>query len=464
MKRFSKNLISILLSDVGRRLLGFLSVAYLARTIGAEGFGVVSIGLTVFSYALMVSSSGLNTYGIREIAKGVNGNFVNTMVSVRVLNAIVVLLVVTIVSLSAIRDTRLAQVIVLMCCSVLPASFHLDWFFQGKEEMHFVGWGRFLSAVIYLAVLLLIVHTPEHLVLVAIASIAGDFIMALFLLKKYSKQKNVLRLRFRLSEWKEVMTHALPLGVGSLLAHFSINLPPIVIGIAMTASDVGIYSAGNKLVFFLLMLDRALAMMLLPASSRLQTVGVERLASTLESALKWILITTLPIAVGGTLLADNITQTIFGYEFQGTAVVFQILIWYFVLTMIHTVYTSGVIAVGGERNFVRVMSVSSIIYAITIVVGTLQFGVIGASAAIVVSEAVTVFLMRQQLHKNVSLRFPGRTIAIFLSAVSMGIIVWLLSALHLIIVISLGGLSYVALLLLSRGVTKDDFTTLVQKL
>jgi O-antigen/teichoic acid export membrane protein len=464
LKRLSKNLGSVLLSDVGRRLLGFLSAAYLARTVGTEGFGVISIGLTVLSYALMVSSSGLHTFGIREVAKGMNGNFVNTMISVRLLNAIVVLSIVMMISFWLLRDIHLTQVVVLISCSVLPAAFYLDWYFQGKEEMPIIGWGRLLSAGIYFVVLILFVHTPRDVVVVAMATIAGDIVMAMLLMQRYSKHAGAIRLQPTLHEWKSVMTRAFPLGIGSLLAHFSINLPPIVIGILMTTSDVGIYSAGNKLVFFLLMLDRALATILLPASSRLQTVGTDRLASVLEVALKWIFLTTLPIAVGGTLLSQSITVAVFGSAFQEAAVVFQMLIWYFVFTMIHTVYTSGVIAVGGEKHYGRVMAVSAVIYATTIVFGTFQYGVIGATAAIVISEAITVLMMRQQLHKNVALRFPARTVSILLSAVAMGAVVWFVPAFHLVVSIVVGCLVYGVLIGVTRAVTKDDLKYLLQKL
>jgi len=412
----------------------------------------------------MTSSAGLNSFGIREVAKGVNGNFIGEMISVRIVNACIVILLVGLVAFFILRNHDIAMVVFVTACSVLPSAFHLDWYFQGKEEMQVVGFARLLSAAAYLLMLVVFVHSPEQLLWVAAASVVGEGVTAFVLQRAYRRGGGAVRYHFSFSDWKKVMLKAFPLGAGSLFGQFSISLPPLVLGIFLTASDVGIYSAGNKLVFFLLMLDRALATILLPASSRLQTLGVERLVSLLEISLKWILSTTLPLAVGGTLLAHSITLAVFGASFQETAVVFQILIWYVVLTMIHTVYTSGVIALGGEKNYGRVMFFSAMVYTLTIIVGTVQFGVWGAAVAVVFSEALTVLMMRQQLHKHLTVRFPRRTISIFASAALMGVIVWMLSSVHFTISIVLGCLVYLAALVLTRGITGDDITYLVERL
>ena len=60
----------------------------------------------------------------------------------------------------------------------------------------------------------------------------------------------------------------MPLAVGVVLTTLVINYPPLALGIFTTTSNVGIYSAASKLVYFLLMGDRILVLLLLPASAR----------------------------------------------------------------------------------------------------------------------------------------------------------------------------------------------------
>src|ERR1051325_6690870 len=90
MRRLTSNFLFILGSDVARRLLGFATIAYLARRIGVEEFGIISIGFAVLSYALMVSSGGLGAFGAREVARGATIEFINAIVSLRIVAAIIV--------------------------------------------------------------------------------------------------------------------------------------------------------------------------------------------------------------------------------------------------------------------------------------------------------------------------------------------------------------------------------------
>ena len=93
MKRVSRNFLSLASSEVVRKVLGFLSVAYLARHLTLADFGLVSLGFTVLSYTITISSAGLNVFGIRQIAKGADPDFVNRLVSLRLILAAAVFVV-----------------------------------------------------------------------------------------------------------------------------------------------------------------------------------------------------------------------------------------------------------------------------------------------------------------------------------------------------------------------------------
>ncbi|HEV8539187.1 MAG TPA: hypothetical protein VGR15_09760, partial [Bacteroidota bacterium] len=67
MKRLASNFIAIIASDIGRRVLGFLTIAFLARTITTSDFGAINIGFAVLSYALVSSAGGLGAFGAREV-------------------------------------------------------------------------------------------------------------------------------------------------------------------------------------------------------------------------------------------------------------------------------------------------------------------------------------------------------------------------------------------------------------
>src|ERR1041385_746062 len=94
MKRLSRNFLAIVLSDLGRRLLGFFTIAYLARRLGPSDFGAINIGFTILSYAGMAAMAGLGTFGARAAARGELGPVAAALTGARFVNSMLMLLVV----------------------------------------------------------------------------------------------------------------------------------------------------------------------------------------------------------------------------------------------------------------------------------------------------------------------------------------------------------------------------------
>ena len=463
MRRLASNFLSTIGGDVLRRLLGFCTIAYLARTITTEDFGLLNIGFTVLSYALMASSGGMNMFGAREIARGLGDELVSSLVSVKLAASLIVYALTGIVVLLFVSSPTLAAFVLLLCVSLFIQAFLLDWFFQGKEQMYIIGMGRFVAALVYFLLTVIFVHSSADLLRVAFAAIAGDLLATTLLFAVYRKQRPGARLRFSLRGWKAFVTQTVPLGAGTILAHFSINLPPIVIGIVMTNTDVGMYSAAGKMVFFLLMFDRVLGTLLLPASARLFTLDPDTLAERLNTALRWILITALPLCAGGTLLAGQLMTFLFGSQYLPAAVVLRVLIWYMLFTMIHTVYTSGIIAVGKEKEYSRVMMVSAALYALSVAVCTKLFGLVGASAAVVGSEALTLVLMRRAFHTTMKTIVPRSLPMILAAVLVMTAVLLVLPSLHVALAILIGAGVYGLILFVTRTLTAADLLSLVRR-
>ena len=463
MKRHSKNFLAIIGSDIVRRALGFLTIAFLARKVGVAGFGVINIGYTVLSYALVVSSAGLGSYGLRAIARGESSALVNTIITIRLISSFGAFILVSIAALIFISNDTISIMMILFCITLFPQAFFIDWYYQGKEQMGIIGVCRMLSAIIYLLLIIGFVRSPVDLMWVAGAAIVGEITASSMMWIYYRRKSGGSRLMFSLFGWRSLMEQSLPLGGGSILSTISINLPMLVIGIVLTNSDVGIFSAANKLVFFLLMLDRVFAALLIPASARLHNQSPELLSTTLKLALKWILITTLPICVGGTILADKIVLTVFGMQYISAIDIFRILIWFFFFTMVHTIYVSGLLAIGQEKAYASVMIISVVIYGVSTSICTKIFGVAGTAAAMIVSEAATLIFMRRRLQRSISISLPEPIVQIIISVVVMGVVVGMLPSMNVFLSILFGALIYSVLLFTTKAITTNEVINLLKR-
>lgn len=461
MKKVTQNFISLVGSEIARKILGFLAVAYLARRLSLSDFGLVSLAFTILAYTINLSSAGLNIFGIRQIAKGTDRSFVGRLVSLRLLFASVVFLLTALITILVVRDATAVRLIIAFNCSLFAHALLLEWFYQGRESMNTVSFGKSVTAAVYLILVLALVRSDSDVLWVALAAVAGDFAMMLFYAIKYRREGNELRPIADTGAWKQMIQESLPLGLGTILGQISINLAPLVLAILMTNVEVGLYSAASKLVVFLLLFDRVLGVLLLPASARLQASSPEQLSVRLGEALKWILIMALPICVGGMLVAHDLIRLVFGEHFLVAAELFRILIWFLCFTMIHTVFTSGLVAAAPSTVYGKVMTISAVLYAVTIVVMTKFYGIYGAVFAVVVSEGITLLVARTFLRPYVRIRTAAALHWIFVALVVMAGAVVALQSSGLAVRVMVGALAYGSVLLLTRVCTPQELAGLV---
>jgi O-antigen/teichoic acid export membrane protein len=463
MKRLAKNFIAILLSDVGRRCIGFAAVAYLTRTISVEDYGAMNVGLTLLSYGIMASGGGLSSFGTREAVRHDDPRLVNNILGTRLINSIAVYCIISLIAVCAIANHLTMSFTLIFCGSLIVNAFLLDWYFQGKEAMAVIGVSRLAGAAVYLGIILLMVRRPEHLLWIPVAAIVSDLVLTLVLILVYRRRNRGRVLKPDVRHWSEMMKQAFPIGAGSLLAHFSVNLPPLALGILLSNTEVGIYSAAVKLVFFLLILDRVMATLLFPASTRFFAQSPEQLTKELGSALHWIVVLALPVSVGGALLANRLLPFVFGPQYAAAAPTFRVLIWYFFFTLLHTIYSTALVVANREKLFGKLMLVSATMYVATVFAGAWLYGTIGAAAGMVISEALTVLLMRMKSSGFLPIRLPGRIAGVLLGVVVMGGFLLLFPSLQLFTAIAAGALLYGGVIAALRVVTPADLRELFQR-
>lgn len=461
MKRLTRNFLSLASSEIARKVLGFLSVAYLARRLTLADFGLVSLGFTLLSYTINISTAGLNLYGIRETAHGLDKTLAGRLLSLRLAMAGVVFVLTALVALLFVGNPTLVKLVIVFSCSLVAYALLLDWYYQGREEMNTVSVGKSVTAAVYLVLILLLVRSDSDILWIAVAAVAGDFVMMLFYFARYTRQGNTILFTVDRASWKQMIRESFPLGIGTILGQISINLAPLVLAIVMTNVEVGLYSAASKLVVFLLLFDRVLGVLLLPASARLQASSPEQLARRLGEALKWIILIALPICVGGMLVSNDIIRLVFGNSFTVAAGIFRILIWFLCFTMVHTVFSSGLVAVAPGRIYGRVMSISAVIYLVAIVALTELYGLYGAVFGVVLSEGLTLVIARANLRPYLTIkpRFPfGR---VLVALVAMAVAVTMLQPYNVILRVMVGALCYSSVLILLRVCTLDEIAALV---
>lgn len=391
MKRLAGNMLALVAGDLGSRLIGFVVTVYLARVLETSGFGVMNIGLSVLGHAMLVVSPGIQFLETRNVAAG--HERVNLILSLRLVLALVVTLLVASVSLFVLQDHTVRLTVILFVCSTVPLALFLDWYYSGKEEFPLVSGAKVFMYLVYLGIVLLAVRNPGDLTLVPIAFAAGNLAAAASLLTLYKQRGGRLNLMFSAGAFITVLRENVPVGVSMFLAQSAVNLPPILLGWLVSTSDAGIFSAGMKIVFMLLIADRVLHNLLLPVATRYYAGKREEAPELLSLVMKWVTIIALPVAIIGMMFALPVVQLVFGPAYTEAALVLKILMAFFFFTLLNTICICVLIGSGNERSYSSTMLAGSAITVALILTGTLSAGTTGAATGIVAGEIVTVGLM-----------------------------------------------------------------------
>ena len=462
MKHVAINLVSLFSADMMRRVLGFISVVYLARVLGASGFGWISLGFAVLAYGTVLSAAGLPTFGMRHIAQKGSDDIVGVIISDRLLSAFIVFSLIAVCTFLWIPAGTERWLILIFAFSIFPQTFFLDWYFQGKETMKIIGAARVCSSAVYTALAVVFVHDPEQIIWVACAAVAGDTAASLLMIRKFKKEHPEVRLF--VSPSFGLLKQSIPLSVGVVIAALVMSYPPFVLGIFQSTTEVGIYSAASRLVLFLLIGDRLLSSVFLPASMRRQEESPQKLASMISIAAHWILIAALPVAVGGILFAERFIVLVFGRAFIDATGVLKILVWYFFLTMLHTIFTSGLLAVHQEKAYGKIMAATAVLYAVLVTLGTVFFGALGAAFGVVLSEGISLLMMWHTLRKILPLFPPLATPRILGAACVMELFLIIGGDMNILFLIPAGAAVYICFLLVFKALRLQDIKTILAKL
>ncbi|MBI3189819.1 MAG: flippase [Ignavibacteriales bacterium] len=463
MKQLTKNIVALVGSDLTRKFFGFLTVAYLTRHVSISDFGLINIGLTILSYVLIFSSAGIPALAAREIARSTESSLIGRVLSTRFLLTIFSIVVTSLLIFFFVPERSVALFIIVFTLASIPNAFFLDWYFQGKESMGSIGASRGVSAVVSFLIIFFIVKSSADVIWVALAAIVGDLCASVMYFLFARNFKLTFNIKFDAGSSLSLIKQSFPLGLGSILAHASVNLSPLFIGIVLTTFNVGIFSAANKLVFFLMIFDRLLSTLLLPATSRIFSQHPEQFKQRLEETQKWVLLIALPICIGGTALANEIIPFVFGGAYALASKVFSILVWFLLMTMLHTVYSSGLVAIGKEKEFAKVMIVGSMLYVSFIVIGTLLFQETGAAVAMVLAETCTVVFTLLKLQHHIKLSPPTSFLQIVLSLLAMTLALHFLVDLHFLMKILVGAIVYVTVSFSIKAVSLNEIKTMLSR-
>ena len=186
---------------------GLLTAAILARALGADGFGVLGMGVAFLSFLGQFASLGTDLHGTREIARDPSaaGEIAGPIIGLRLTLAIIGYSLFLVIIYFLDRPEIEKIVLAIQGLGVFALVFTLDFIFQGLERMSVNGIRQISTSFLTLLLVVVFVNSPNDLAIAAIvAFVASVFAVAVIFIYGYRVVAE-LRLIFSYDKWKPVL-------------------------------------------------------------------------------------------------------------------------------------------------------------------------------------------------------------------------------------------------------------------
>lgn len=455
-KKITLDTAALFLGKVIGLSLGMLRLNYVSTYLGLANFGILNFALYFCSLFQVLFDFGVSQLLTRDLSRYPSRSveLVGKALMLKIGMVFVAGLVVGIIALISHFEsaTNWAVLLTTGAFAINGLSLVLLAAFQAQRKMTLVSIYNILNdLLISISVILLIGRYPFIMtVLLLTVLVAGINLSMLWII--YVRSTGRPHLRVDSQTWAQLLRTSAPIAVSSVGISIYTFIGPTILKYYRGNVEVGVYTAGYKLISILTIIPLSFAQVVYPIFSDFYANAAAKLTKALQDSLRVMAQVSVPLAVGVVILAPNVTALLYPPSFAGSSRVLQTIICGDAFVYLGHIFYAFLLAIDRQRVCMWI-SIGVALVALLLnftLVGTI--GYIGAAYALVLVD-----LMLFASYAYVAARFGYfigelRTyLKIILAAGVMGLVVGVTREWGLIPAILCGGAVYFGALFVSRG-------------
>lgn len=459
-RKLFRNYVILFAGNVLGQLLFFFGLTRLARVLGPAGFGVWNFAQLWMLYLLRAGEFGLEVVGIRETSRDPSlvGTWIATVVPLRFALALLLFGFALLVSAANLLPSGTTTLVLICALSVFPMAFLLEWVLEARQEVGLISSARVLKGLLFFLCVFSLVAGSEHAELAAFLYVVSLAIPGLVIFAIVVRRFGFHWSSFSYRRGLGALRLSAPIGVATLLSQYSLVAATMMVGYVLPKEELGYFTAAHRIVIFLwAYVITSMHRILLPSLSRSFHESLSGYQRFVERFFRLSALAAVPMGLLGTLCAGPLMVLLYSAQYESSGTVFAIVLWAFVLATMRSILEIGLIASDCQRRYMKGMAILAVTYTIVTPILTLTFGIIGAAASTVISEAVYFAYL--------VMSFPHTTPAALLKNTWKPLLAALVAlvALHPLAEVGfvwrgmMGLALFVGVLVLTKGVTISDF-------
>jgi O-antigen/teichoic acid export membrane protein len=388
-----------------RRALAFVATVSIARYLPVETFGRYVLVLATIELFRQVADFGIDYIAVRRLARDPGAGVLRPALRLKLAMSLVAVACAEVFALAMGYGPQFMGYLALASLALLfsATASTLATSFQATLSMRRLvpvnATANLLMLALVWAGILFHVSVAGFLLAAALAEAYGLALTFLLLRRAGHRAQRVAPV------WvpaRGLLAEAAPLGLASVLVMMYFRLDTIVLSKVAGETEVGRYGAIFRLTEGSLALAAGLAATFLPLLSTYlaNPDSRQRGLELYERGFNVLLASSVLLASTITLLAGPIMRLLYGAPYADAAPGLAVLIWSTVFMSLNMMQTSAFVALGRQRALFGVTIVNLLINVALIVTLIPRFGLLGACAATVVTEAANTLIQSALLARD----------------------------------------------------------------
>ncbi len=404
-----KNTFWLSVSTVADKLLILVFMIYVARILGATEYGKFTFVLAFISLLMIFSDFGLSAIVTREFAreKEKKEEFYSIL-SLKILLAIGTFILILLASFFIVPEKDIQRIVLPLALSCLIYGFVFIFyaFFQAQQKMEYQSWLDILQVLLRIGLgfyVLFNFPSAENLSYAYFFSVLIILILVLFF---FHFKIFPLKINWNFFVWKKFLIMSWPLALAGLFSTIYNSTDSAMLGYFGQITETGWYNAAYRITITTLIPIGLLSTSFYPVLSKFFKESKERFQRTLNYQLEIVISLSLPLVIGGMVLAQKIIYFIYPLDFTPSILAFQILILTAGIIYLNSPLYHAMIASNQQAKTLWITLSGAIINVVLNLFLIPKYSLYGAAVATAITYFLMLLLLIIFIKKFTVIRFP----------------------------------------------------------
>lgn len=414
MQSLKKNFIYNAILTMSGYIFPLMVYPYVSRVLGVANIGACNFVDSIVEYFTILSMMGMNTIGIREIAKCKNDqqkldNVFSQLFSLNTLTTITAIIILIIATNIVPKFAPYKDLLYIGVGKLFFNYMLINWFFQGLENFKYIAARTIFVKILFVISVFLFVKTETdvklYYFLVALTW-AGNGIINFIYAKKY------VSFNFTLKINKAIIGSFFILGVYWFMNSMYTTLNVAFLGFATNDIEVGYYTTANKLLTVIMTMFTALTSVMVPrVSVALKSNDNSEAKALIRKAINALMLFAIPLIFFVFPFSQELIYLMSGKGYEGATTPLQIMTpLFFLVGYDQIIVLQTLLPMGKDKDILRNSILAASVGIISNIFLTLNFGKNGSAIVLILAELSVLLSSQFCVTKYLGLKIPFKLI------------------------------------------------------